>query len=206
MSDLQDQFGSIDIYLFDQLLKSRLVPGMRVLDAGSGRGRNLVYLTRIGCEVFGVDRDAANVDRTREVVRAIRPATPADRFRVEDIQALSFDELTFDFVISSAVLHFAADTATFDAMLHEMWRVLAAGGILFVRLASSIGIEDLIEPTHDGRARLPDGTERFLVDERLLMSWTARWAAALLDPIKTTVVQNQRAMTTWVVQKPQTKE
>ena len=40
---LQDEFGNIDIYLFDQLLRARLRPGMRVLDAGCGGGRNLVY-------------------------------------------------------------------------------------------------------------------------------------------------------------------
>ena len=42
MPTLQDQFGQIDIYVFDQLLRGRIVPGMRVLDAGCGDGRNLV--------------------------------------------------------------------------------------------------------------------------------------------------------------------
>jgi tellurite methyltransferase len=46
MPDLQEQFGPIDIYLFDQLLKGSIQPGMRVLDAGCGSGRNLVYLLR----------------------------------------------------------------------------------------------------------------------------------------------------------------
>ena len=45
-ADLQEQFGNIDIYLFDQLLRGRIGPGMRVLDAGCGGGRNLVYLLR----------------------------------------------------------------------------------------------------------------------------------------------------------------
>ena len=56
MSDLQAQFGEIDIYLFDQLLRGRLVPGTRILDVGCGSGRNLVYLLRAGYQVFGVDR------------------------------------------------------------------------------------------------------------------------------------------------------
>jgi hypothetical protein len=39
------------------------------------------------------------------------------------------------------------------------------------------------------------------VDEALLGSITARLGAEWADPLKTTVVQNQRAMTTWVLRK-----
>ena len=49
---LQEQFGQIDIYLFDQILRGNITPAMRVHDAGSGLGRNLVYLLRQGCEVI----------------------------------------------------------------------------------------------------------------------------------------------------------
>ena len=45
---LRAQFGAIDVYLFDQLLRGAIRPGMRVLDAGCGSGRNLVYLLREG--------------------------------------------------------------------------------------------------------------------------------------------------------------
>jgi SAM-dependent methyltransferase len=56
--NLQELFGNIDIYLFDQLLKGRFFSGMRVLDAGCGTGRNLVYFLRNGYQVFGVDQSA----------------------------------------------------------------------------------------------------------------------------------------------------
>ena len=48
---------------------------------------------------------------------------------------------------------------------------------------------------------LPDGSERYLVDEALLLEWTRQLGGVLLDPLKTTIVQDQRCMTTWVVQK-----
>jgi hypothetical protein len=35
----------------------------------------------------------------------------------------------------------------------------------------------------------------------MLMDLTARLGGRLLDPLKTTVVQDQRSMTTWVVRK-----
>jgi hypothetical protein len=50
--------------------------------------------------------------------------------------------------------------------------------------------------------RLPDGTDRFVVSERMLIEQTARLGAHALEPLKTTIVQNQRAMTTWVLEKP----
>ena len=197
MPTLQDQFGAIDIYLFDQLLRGRIVPGMRVLEAGCGAGRNLVYFIREGYEVFGADADP----RAIENVRRQAPALPPENFRVEPVEALSFPDGFADVVISSAVLHFARDDQQFHAMLCGTWRVLKPGGLLFCRLASSIGIEARVQPIGGRRCLLPDGSERYLVDEALLIQLTDQLGGRLLDPLKTTVVQNQRSMTTWVMRK-----
>jgi tellurite methyltransferase len=51
------------------------------------------------------------------------------------------------------------------------------------------------------RCLLPDGSERYLADEALLLEQTRRLGGALLDPLKTTIVQDQRCMTTWVMRK-----
>jgi SAM-dependent methyltransferase len=199
--NLREEFGDIDIYLFDQLLRGRLKPGMRVLDVGCGGGRNLVYLLRHGFDVAGVDQDPGAVAQVRALAARLAPSLPPDDFRVEAIEALSFPEASADVVIASAVLHFASSQAQFDSMLAGIWRVLAPGGLLFARLASSIGIEERVQPIGDGRFRLPDGSDRFLVDEGMLMEIGGRLGGDLIDPLKTTVVQNQRAMTTWVLRK-----
>jgi tellurite methyltransferase len=158
MPSLHQQFGHIDIYLFDQLLRGNITPGMRILDAGCGGGRNLVYLLHEGYEIFAAD-----------------------------------------VVLLSAVLHFARDDAHFTAMLTGAWRTLKPGGLFFCRLASTIGMQ---HQRLSGRRFLsPDGVERYLVDESLLLELTAKLGAHLVDPIKTTVVQNQRCMTTWVLRK-----
>jgi SAM-dependent methyltransferase len=201
MSDLQHQFGDIDIYLFDQLLRRRLVPGMRVLDAGCGFGRNLVYLLQANYEVFGVDSDPAAIQAVQRLAASLAPRLPVTNFRAERIEAMSFPDAFADVVLSSAVLHFARDDKEFTAMLHGTWRVLAPGGLLFCRLASSIGMEERVQPIAGRRHRLPDGSQRYLVDESLLMELTQSLGAELLDPLKTTVVQGQRCMTTWVVRK-----
>lgn len=199
--DLGAEFGGIDIYLFDQLLRGRIRPGMRVLDAGCGEGRNLVYLLRQGFDVRGADRDPEAVSRVQALAARLAPALPPDRFRVEAIEALSFPDASADVVVASAVLHFAANPGHFDAMLRQLWRVLAPGGLFFARLASSIGMAADVVALGEGRFRLPDGSDRFLVDEAMLMEATARLGGRLLDPLKTTIVQGQRAMTTWTARK-----
>ena len=190
-------FGPIDIYLFDQLLKGRMPRGTRVLDAGCGSGRNLLYLLREGYEVFASDVDADAV----AAVRKLAPHLPATSFRVEPLEATSFEDASVDFVISSAVLHFARDDEQFREMLLGSWRPLKPGGVFFCRLASTIGIENQVRRIDGRRFQLPDGSARYLVDEALLAETGARLGGERLDPLKTTIVQNQRAMTTWVMRK-----
>ena len=200
----QEQFGPIDIYLFDQILRGRIgPPPLRIFDAGCGGGRNIIYFLREGYDVSGVDADPHAVAAVQDLAAQLAPKPlPAGNFLCQLLDRISFPEATADVVISSAVLHFAANDADFNAMLQGSWRMLKPGGLFFCRLASSIGIESLILPI-DGRRRhlLPDGSERYLVDEALLLALTNDLGGALLDPIKTTVVQSQRAMTTWVVRK-----
>jgi len=201
MTDLVSEFGQIDIYVFDQLLRGRLVPGMRILDAGCGSGRNLVYFFRNGFEIFGVDADPHAVASVRAIATRLASRLPAENFRVEPVERMSFDDASADAVLSSAVLHFAQDEQHFDAMVREMWRVLKPGGLLFCRLASDIGMETRMQRIEGRRFLLPDGSQRYLVNEAILMDLTRQLAATLLDPVKTTVVQDQRCMTTWVVRK-----
>jgi SAM-dependent methyltransferase len=201
MLDLVQQFGPIDIYLFDQLLRGRIAPPMRVLDAGCGQGRNLVHLMRSGFEVFGADEHPAAIEHVRGMGAELAPRLPADNFRVEPVEAMSFAPASMDAVLSSAVLHFARDDAHFMAMLSGSWRMLRPGGVFFARLASSIGMENRVRPVAGRRHRLPDGSERYLVDEAFLLATTEALGGELLDPLKTTVVQDQRCMTTWVMRR-----
>jgi tellurite methyltransferase len=198
--DLHTQFGDIDIYLFDQLLRGRFDDRRRVLDAGCGHGRNLPWFLRQGFDVYAIDEDPAAVKATKKLAATLAPKLPPDNIRQGALHVLPWPDGRMEAIICSAVLHFARDAIHFDRMVEEMWRVLARGGLFFARLASSIGIEPLL-PETTGRVRLPDGTDRFVVDERLLLETTARLGGTLCDPIKTTVVSNQRAMTTWVSKK-----
>jgi SAM-dependent methyltransferase len=198
---LDAEFGPIDIYLFDQLLRGRIVPGMRIFDAGCGGGRNLVYLLRHGYDVCAADADPEAIASVRRLAATLAPQLPPDNFRVEPLERLSIPEASADVVLSSAVLHFARDDEQFQAMVRGSWRVLKPGGLFFCRLASLIGIAAEVRPLGDRRFLLPDGSERYLVDESLLLTLTRELGGTLLDPLKTTIVQGQRAMTTWVLRK-----
>ena len=196
---IQEQFGQIDIYVFDQILRGNIAPGMRVLDAGCGYGRNLVHLLREGCEVFALDEDADGVEHVRRLSASLQSELPAENFQVGFIEQMPFPDGFADVVLCNSVLHFARDDRHFRAMLAELWRVLKPGGMLFCRLGSRIGMD--FERLRGNIFRIRDGSRWFLVDEEMLLSLTEEMNAVLVDPLKTTIVQDYRCMTTWVLRK-----
>lgn len=200
-TNLKEIFGQIDIYLFDQILRDRIPPGSRVLDAGCGSGRNIYYLLNAGYDVSAADADPNAISEVMRLAAELNASLPPTNFRREPVEAMSFPDESMDVVISVAVLHFALTDEQFEAMLESIFRVLKPGGLFFCRLASNIGMEFKMVQRRGRRHLLPDGTERYLVDEALLVDWTRRLGGVLADPLKTTVVQNQRCMTTWVVRK-----
>jgi tellurite methyltransferase len=195
------RLSGLDIYLLDQLLRGRIPPGARLLDAGCGGGRNIRYLLDAGYDVAAVDADPTSIDAVRRLAAQLNPALSAAQFRHEAVEAMTFDDASMDGVLSIAVLHFAQSDAQFEAMLRSMWRVLKPGGLFFCRLASNIGMETRMVPRGGRRFLMPDGSERYLVDEAYLLDWSRRLGGRLLDPLKTTIVQDQRCMTTWVLRK-----
>jgi SAM-dependent methyltransferase len=199
-ASLQEQFGQIDIYVFDQLLRGNISPNMRILDAGCGYGRNLVYLLRRGAEIFAVDANADCVEQVRRLSASLKTGLPEQNFQVSVIEEMALPNEFADVVMCSSVLHFARGDAHFTAMVAELWRVLRPGGLLFCRLGSRIGMDFV--PLGDNLFAMPDGSRWYLVDEQKLLALTATMKGVLVDPLKTTIVQNQRCMTTWVVRKP----
>lgn len=197
--NIQEQFGQIDIYVFDQILRGNIAAPMRVLDAGCGYGRNLVHLLREGCQVFALDADAQAIDHVRQLSASLSTGLPAENFQIGKIDKMPFPSDFADVILCNSVLHFSRDEDHFRAQLAEMWRVLRPGGMLFCRLGSRIGMD--FEPVRAGIFRVGDGSEWFLVDEDMLLELTEELNAVQVDPIKTTIVQDYRCMTTWVLRK-----
>jgi len=196
---VQEQFGQIDIYVFDQILRGNILPGMRVLDAGCGYGRNLVHLLREGCEVYALDANPEAVEHVGQLAAMLQPSLPAGNFVVGEIERMPFPDALADVVLCNSVLHFARDEEHFEAMLLELWRTLRPGGLLFCRLGSRIGMD--FEHVTAHQYRVGDGSVWFLVDEEMLLDLTEAMGGVVVDPLKTTVVQDYRCMTTWVLRK-----
>jgi len=196
---VQEQFGQIDIYVFDQILRGNIDAGMTVLDAGCGYGRNLVHLLREGCRVFALDADPKAVDHVRLLSTSLSTGLPAENFQVGPIERMPFADGIADVVLCNSVLHYSRDEEHFRAQVSELWRVLRPGGMLFCRLGSRIGMD--FEPVCANIFRVGDGSEWFLVDEDMLLELIEELDAVLVDPLKTTIVQDYRCMTTVVLRK-----
>ena len=202
LPQLRQWLGDLDIYLLDLLLKQPFPAETPVLDAGCGMGRNVTYLMGAGFPVYGMDLAADDITYLQQETRRLMPTAPVNRFRVEAVEQHSFPNDFFGLIISSAVLHFARDAAHFAAMLEAMWRSLRPGGILFVRTASTTGMEAQLTVSGNGWFGLPDGSQRFLVSDEDLLAAATRLQAQWVEPLRTVVVHQQRSMATAVWRKP----
>jgi len=196
MNSILNQLKHTDIYLIDQILKGRLESTKTILDVGCGKGRNLDYFIAQNIEVFGLDLNKDNIDGIVE-----HKKVAAANFKTALAENIPFEKQQFDLIICNAVLHFAKNKNHFEEMLFSMWNRLATNGILFIRLASDIGIENLVKPIGNQNFELPDGTTRYLVSEKELINYTGQLNGKLVEQIKTTNVQSLRCMTTWILKK-----
>lgn len=192
------QIAQTDIYLIDQILKGRYDKGGKILDAGCGSGRNLSwFVAQPEFEIFATDiEDSVVADLLRTY-----PALGTENVKVAALQAMPFAGNFFDHIICQAVVHFANTKREYLDMFSELCRVLRPQGSLFMRMASDIGLAEKMIPLGNGRFIMPDGTERLLLNPDLITEVTARFPLVLAEPVKTTVVQNMRCMTTLVMEK-----
>lgn len=198
---LLEHLGTTDVYLLDQFMKRRFRRGGRVLDVGCGNGRNLDLFLRGDYEVWALDPRYEAVGSARERALRLGRELPESRTFVGPIEHAPFRMESFDTVLAIAVLHFARDPSHFRAMLDACWRMLAPGGVLFLRLATRIGIEDRVVDLGDGWFRSPDGREWLLSSAEDLARHTERLGAELVEPIKTVNVGGERCMSNWILRK-----
>lgn len=199
--ELNQELGNIDIYLLDAILKGRFSPGMRILDAGCGEGRNLHWFIRNNYDTWGCDSNPAAIRMLQYVARSLNKDFDRNRFITAPLEELPYPDTMFDAVICSAVLHFAENRQHFLKMWEHLYRVLKPGGLLFVRMTSSLGIEQALNEPTNGKHFLPDGSLRFLLTEELLKELLQSYPGKLVEPLKSVLVQNARSMATVVLQK-----
>ncbi len=193
--DLKQTVGSTDIYLLDQIMKTRYAFGDKILDAGCGNGRNMYWFCNNNFDMCGVDRDQRSIEQVKELYPKL-----SKNFKIAELTKLPFRDDFFDHLICSAVLHFAKDKDQFLEMFAELVRVLKPGGSLFIRIASDICAENNITHIENGIYKLGDGTDRFLLTKKLLQEVMEIHSLSFLEPLKTTNVNDLRSMSTLMLQ------
>lgn len=193
---IHQQLGKTDIYLIDQILKGTYTEGDKLLDAGIGGGRNLHWFNQHDFELHGVDVNHDSI----QLVKTLYPKH-ASQFRQADLANLPYDENSFDHVICNAVLHFAKNETHFLQMMAEMVRVLKTLGTLFVRMTSTFGMTIPFRHISEGVYQLHDGSTRFLLTPELLDQLVDLHGLQMLEPLKTTNVNDLRCMSTLVFRK-----
>lgn len=194
---IEELIGNTDIYLLDQIMKGRYMPGEKILDAGCGNGRNLVWFLKNDFDVYAIDKDSQAIN----YLKANYPHFDKEKFQLSGVERLPFKNDFFDHLISSAVLHFAKSISHFNDMMKEMVRVLKSNGSLFIRMTSDIGIENKIKHIENGVYQIPDGSIRFLLTPTLLKNTMQESNLSFIEPLKTVNVDNMRSMSTLVLMK-----
>jgi tellurite methyltransferase len=186
LPDTWAPLAGADIYLLDFILRGVIRPGCRILDVGCGSGRNLPALAHASMAITAVDADPSAVAACTRLLTRLPGKHACSVARLPDLGL----DIGFDAVISIAVLHFAPDQAGFHAWADSCWQRLLPGGIFLARMSTRIA--------------LPDASGHFTYRPTLddIESCERRWRATRIDPLKTTLVEERRVMSTWTLRKP----
>ncbi|MFK5959096.1 MAG: class I SAM-dependent methyltransferase [Lutibacter sp.] len=196
LQTLEATIKDIDIYILDQILKERFQYGSKILDAGCGNGRNLKWFYAENFNIHGIDTDLEKLNYCKKIYKLQQ-----NNFIQATVEEIPYESNSFEHIICSAVLHFAKDLNHFYRMFEELLRVLKHQGTLFIRVASNFGIENQVKHITNGVYELPDKTTRFLLTQVILDELLNKNNITLIENIKTTIVHNQRSMTTLVFKK-----
>lgn len=185
--------GKVDIYVIDQILKNRYASNENIFDAGCAEGRNLKWFYANDYDIYGIDTDIERLENAK-----LAYPKSATNFQMGNLDALPYGENEFNHIICSAVLHFAQSENHFLTMFSELVRVLKTNGTLLIRMASTIGLDGntpYLKESKTGR----QGS--YYLTREMIEKITTNYDIELIEAVKTTNVEDKRAMTTLVLQK-----
>ena len=185
LADYNNEFGDIDLFLLDLLLKGHVKNGADVLDAGCGAGRNTFFFLKQGFHVKAIDRIQSEVVATNFMSRTLNGSEVALHGHLDN---LPYVDQSFDLIVSSRVLHFSESKAHFDKVMSEFFRVLRPTGILYLSMNSKISSEGNSE-----------NTNHFLLTPSLTKEIMNCWTAILSN--RTVLFEGGHGETTLVLKK-----
>ncbi len=136
MAEIHDEVAAK--YYGCGLVAPQQLEGTRILDLGSGSGRDVYLLSRLVGEsgsVVGVDMTdeqlavaCRHVDWHTEKYGYAAPNVQFHKGYIEKLDELDLQDESFDIIVSNCVINLSPDK---DAVLREAWRVLKPGGELY---------------------------------------------------------------------------
>lgn len=198
---LNEELGNIDLYWLDFILKGYLAVDAKILDAGCGEGRNLMYCLKNDMDVFGIDQNPEAINFLKLIARRYQLADLDARFQVMKLDKILFPPEAFDVVICSAVLHFAKNTEHFNTMISELVRLLKPGGKIFIRTMTDRFLPEKVMENEKGLYQFPGEQIRYIVSAKLFCSELKSYGLSLIEPYKEVVVEDRHAMGTFMLQK-----
>lgn len=187
--EITKTWSNVDIMLIDQVLKNNLKASSVICDAGCGSGRNIEPFLQLKSEVWGFDPSINAIHNIKKIAKHY--GANESNFHTQSIENNTLPTEYYDFVICNAVLHFCSDSIDFSNSLDKLWSLVKPKGILFCRFATDINWPDT--SSRD--------TFTFLADRELIMKCCEQMNAQFIDPLKTTLVDQSRTMSTLVLKK-----
>jgi tellurite methyltransferase len=143
----------------------------RLLDLGTGQGRDAAFFKRRGYDVVGTDF-------SETAIAAARERYPDIAFQVADTgQPLPFEDASFEVVYSHLGLHYFDGEGT-SRVFRETHRVLKPGGMV-AALVNSIDDPEVGDPSfteiEPGCFRTPDGLLKHYFSTMSLLRFVSPW-------------------------------
>lgn len=119
-----------------RFVKKNFTPGERILDAGCGAGRHIIFLANEGFIPFGIDYSPVGVEHTKKLLQENDMDQFVNNIAVSTCSDLPFDDCSFNGLISYGVLYYLK-WADIQKSVHEFYRILKPGGRLYVSVRST---------------------------------------------------------------------
>lgn len=136
----EDKLIQFQLARFESMLQ-----GKRILDAGCGSGRDVLYFQEDGYDVIGVDLAEAMIEEAKKLA-------PGANLKNMDFRKMSFKDNSFDGIWSmTSLVHIPRDQIV--STLQEFYRVLDNNGVLYISVKRGQGEKEEIDEKYENTSR-----------------------------------------------------